>query len=178
MNDHQIIKNILKGSKDQYALLMDKYHNEIFTYVYNIVNHYQTTEDLLQEIFLKTYKNLSKYETDKSSFRTWLYRISNHHTLNYLNSKNYKTHSHTTEYQDYNHSTEEDVEQDMIKEERINQIVTAIKKVLKPKHQQIITLHYFSELSVKEISEVTNIPEKTIYNAIKSSIEKIKKEVL
>jgi DNA-directed RNA polymerase specialized sigma24 family protein len=38
-------------------------------------------------------------------------------------------------------------------------------------------LHYFSGLTVKEIGESTDIPEKTIYKAIKTSIEKIKKEV-
>lgn len=178
MNDHQIIENVLNGKKDQYALLMDKYHNEIFSYVYNIVNNYQTTEDLLQEIFLKTFRNLKKYNKDKSSFRTWLYRISNNHTINYLNSKSYKTHKVVAEYQDYNDPADEDIEASVVKEEQITKIVNAMKKVLKPKHQQIIALHYFSNLSVKEISEVTDIPEKTIYNAIKSSIQKIKKEVL
>lgn len=178
MNDQQIIQNIKKGQKDQYALLMDKYHNEIFSFVYNITNDYQTTEDLLQEIFLKIYKSLNKYDNEKSSFRTWLYRISNNHTLNYLNSKSYKTHSNNLEYQDFNQHSKEDIEAQVLKEERITQIVNAMKKVLKEKHQKIITLHYFSDLSVKEISDVTNIPEKTIYNALKSSIEKIKKEVL
>lgn len=178
MNDNQIIENVLNGKRDQYALLMDKYHNEIFSYVYNIVNNYQTTEDLLQEIFLKIYNNLTKYNKDKSAFRTWLYRISNNHTINYLNSKSYKTHSVVSEYQDFNNPSDEDIEASVLKDEQITKVVTAMKKVLKPKHQQIIALHYFSNLSVKEICEVTSIPEKTIYNAIKSSIEKIKKEVL
>ena len=157
---------------------MDKYHNEIFSFVYNITNDYQTTEDLLQEIFLKTYRNLNKYNKDKSSFRTWLYRISNNHTINYLHSNAYKTHSNNLEYLDETNKSKEDIEAQIIKEEQMNNIIKAMKKVLKPKHQQIIALHYFSNLTVKEISDVTNIPEKTIYNAIKSSIEKIKKEVL
>jgi DNA-directed RNA polymerase specialized sigma24 family protein len=39
-----------------------------------------------------------------------------------------------------------------------------------------VTLHYFSGLSVKEIREVTGVPDKTIYHALQSSIDKIKKQ--
>jgi len=52
-----------------------------------------------------------------------------------------------------------------------------MKQVLSIKHQHIVSLHYFSGLTVKEISETMTIPEKTIYKALKTSIEKIKKEV-
>jgi RNA polymerase sigma-70 factor (ECF subfamily) len=175
--DIDIIEEILKGKKDYFSVLMEKYHNEIFKYVYNILGSYETTEDILQEIFLKTFKNLKKYNSNKASFRTWLYRVSTNHTLNFLKSKDYKNNYTNSIYEEATIKSDSSIEEDIVKEEKINQIKKLIDKLLKPKHQEIMFLHYFSGLTVKEIGETTDIPEKTIYKAIKTSIEKIKKEV-
>jgi RNA polymerase sigma-70 factor (ECF subfamily) len=177
LNDLEIIESILDGDKEKFRLLMEKYHNEIFKYVYNITGNYQDTEDLLQEIFYKIYKNLKKYDSAKASFRTWLYRISKNHVLNYLNSSKAKMKNKTYEYDDSLNSTDENIEEKAVKDNQINRIIKAMKNILSDKHLQIMQLYYFSELTVKEIAETTAIPEKTIYKAIKSSIEKIKKEV-
>lgn len=176
-NDIEIINLIITGKKDHYSVLMNKYHNELFKYIYNLTYSYQTTEDLLQEIFIKTFNSLSKFNPDKASFRTWIYRISSNHTLNYLKSKQRRNDYKTELYEEGRASSNENLYEDAIKKEQIHAILLAIEKVLKPKHKQIMHLHYFSDLSVSEISESLNIPIKTIYKAIKSSIEKIKTEV-
>ena len=177
LNDLEIIELILDGDKEKFRLLMKKYHNEMFKYIYNITGNYQDTEDLLQEIFYKTYKNLKKYDSGKASFRTWLYRISKNHVLNHLNSSKSKMRNKTYEYDDSLNSTDENIEEKVVRDNQINRIITVMKEILSDKHLQIMQLYYFSELTVKEIAETTAIPEKTIYKAIKSSIEKIKKEV-
>jgi len=177
MDDRQTIINILNGHKDDYQILMDKYYKELFKYIYNMTYNYETTEDLLQEIFFKVYKKLDKFNPDKASFRTWIYRISSNHTLNFLKKKSNRLNRFTYEYDDAINEANDDVEASAIKDERINQVLKAMEKVLKPKHYQIISLHYFSNLSPREISESTGIPLKTVYKAIKSSIQKIKEEV-
>ena len=170
------IRLILQGKKDHYAILMNKYHNEIYSFVFNMLGNYEDTEDLVQEIFIKVYHNLSKYNSDKSGFRTWLYRISSNHTLNYLKSSSYRKRSNKE--LDVSHITSDiDIENEVIKERQIKSIITIMKQKLSVKHQKILMLHYFSGLSVQEISKALDIPQKTIYKALKSSIEKIKKEV-
>ena len=177
MDDIQIIKQILAGNKNDYALLMDRYYKELFKYIYNMTSSYESTEDLLQEIFMKIYKNLHKFNEDKASFRTWIYRISANHTFNFLNKKSNKFNQYTYEYDDSINQGKDDVEEKSIKEDQINRIIKAMEKVLKPKHYQIMSLHYFSDLSANEISETMGVPLKTVYKAIKSSVEKVKKEV-
>ncbi len=178
MSDIENIKRILNGDKEQYSLLMKKYYKEIFKYIYNITGNYETTEDLVQEVFFKVYNNLKKYNNQKSSFRTWLYRISNNHTINYLKSKAYKESQSTEQFEDFKQQSSIDIEKEITKEDQISQVKQAIIKLLNPKQQKIMFLHYFAHLEVKEISNVINVPEKTIYSSIKSSIEKIKKEVI
>ncbi len=176
MDDLQVIRLVLQGKTDHYGQLMERYHNEMFSFVFNMVGQYQDTEDLVQEIFFKTYENLSKYDPDKSAFRTWLYRIASNHTINYLNSAFHRKHT-ASDIDTSFLEDETDIEAEAIKAERIRMIVAAMKKRLSKKHQNIVALHYFSGLSVKEISETLDIPDKTIYKALKSSIDKIKQEV-
>ncbi|QWB99401.1 RNA polymerase sigma factor [Mycoplasmatota bacterium] len=177
MDDALIIEKILASNKNEYALLMDKYYKELFKYIYNMTNNYETTEDLLQEVFIKVFNQLHKFNPDKASFRTWIYRISHHHTINFLKKKSNQLNLYTYEYDDSINQASEDVEEKTVKDEQINIIQKAMEKVLKPKHYEIMALHYFSDLSVKEISRTTGIPLKTVYKAIESSVKKIKKEV-
>ena len=58
MDDELLITRILEGDNEEYRHLMEKYHNELFKYVYNLVDNYQDTEDLLQDIFFIFYKIL------------------------------------------------------------------------------------------------------------------------
>jgi RNA polymerase sigma-70 factor (ECF subfamily) len=177
MDNNKIIENIINGDKEQFSMLMNKYHNEIFKYVYNLTGNYQSTEDLTQEIFFKIYKNLTRYDYNKSSFRTWIYRISTNHTYNYLKSKRNIFNQSNVQYEDAYHGSEESVEDNVVNEDQMKQIVNSMKRLLKPKHYKIMSMHYFSNLTVKEIGESLSIPIKTIYKAISSSIAKIKKEV-
>ncbi|XMB73260.1 RNA polymerase sigma factor [Mycoplasmatota bacterium WC30] len=172
-----IINDILNGEIDKFSILMERYHNELFKYIYNMTDDYHLTEDLLQEIFFRIYKNLIRYDAVKSSFRTWIYRITSNYVFNHFKSSQAKLKQKTYSYDDNINSSKEDVEGQAIKNQQINEILTAMKRLLKPKHFSIMSLHFFSNLTVKEISKSMEIPEKTIYKAIKTSTEKIKKEV-
>jgi RNA polymerase sigma-70 factor (ECF subfamily) len=142
-----------------------------------MTNNFNDTEDLLQEIFYKVFMILKKFNPNKASFRTWIYRVSKNYVINHLKSANYRLHHGNYEYDDTINKSKEDIEENAINDNRIDMVLKAMSNVLSKKHFEIMHLHYFSNLTVKEISESLGIPNKTVYKAIKSSIEKIKKEV-
>lgn len=156
---------------------MEKYHNELFKYIYNLTGNVNDTEDLLQEVFIRIYDNLMRYDATRSGFRTWMYRVTTNHCYNHFKSAGYRHKQKTMLYDDQFNPASDNVEAKTVQEKQIEEILAVMKQVLKKKHYQIMMLHYFSQMSVKEISETMDVPEKTIYKAIKSSIEKIKKEV-
>jgi len=177
LSDIAIINDILNGDKEKYSILMNRYHNEIFKYIYNMVDNVEVTNDLVQEIFFKIYKKLNQYDQEKASFRTWIYRVTGNFVINYKKSKAYRYNQNKVLYDDKINKSDTEIEKEVIVNEKITEIQRVMEMVLKPKHYQIMALHYFSNLTVKEISETTKIPLKTIYKAINSSIAKIKKEV-
>ena len=80
--DIEIIEEILNGKNDYFSLLMEKYHNEIFKYVYNILGNYQTTEDLLQETLLAGISGIEKFN-GQSTVGSWLVGILKHKIMDY-----------------------------------------------------------------------------------------------
>lgn len=177
-SDNQLILSIQNGNTDAYSILMNQYHDEIYKYVYNIIGDVNQSDDVVQEIFIRVFNKLNKYDPSKAGFRTWLYRVSHNYTMNFLKSWNKKRSMEVIDEKTEMLKSKENIEAKVIKEEQMNRVLCAINKVLKQKAKKIIYLHYFSDLSPKEISEVTGIPVQTIYKSIQSSIEKIRKEVL
>lgn len=178
MRDNERIQNILNGDTNQFSFLMEKYHNEFFSYIYKITVNYETTEDLLQEFFLLSYNKLNKYNESLSSFRTWMYRVLSNFMINHLRKKKLDYYNIENE-SDFDYITDdvETVEEHIVKDEQMRQIVSVMKDVLNVKQLRIMTLHYFGGLTPREISETTEIPLKTIYKSMKTSIEKIRKVV-
>ncbi len=178
MDDTKVIEEIQHGNHDAFSIIMDRYHNELFKYIYKITVNYDTTEDLLQDFFMLLYSKVNMYKSDLSSFRTWMYRLVSNFMISYLRKREVEYFNVESENDfDYLTDSSEDTEELIIKEEQMKNIVNIMNKVLKTKQLNIMTLHYFSGLTVKEISESLKIPLKTIYKSIKSSVEKIRKEV-
>lgn len=176
MEDHVIIEQILDGQKEAYALIMRKYHHEMFRYVYNMVGEYALVEDLVQEIFIHVYTQLNRYDASKAQFRTWLYRISNNMVLNFLQSSYKKQRNQEIELNDLiadHHPDEKEDEHG----EQIELIIAAMKRVLSEKEMQMVSYHYFHDLSIQEIADIFEISHKTVYKHMQKALDKVRKEV-
>lgn len=65
----------LPRNTQSYELLVQRHMHRVYTIVYRVVNHKEEAEDITQEVFVKVYNGLRKFD-QKSSFSTWLYRIA------------------------------------------------------------------------------------------------------
>jgi RNA polymerase sigma-70 factor, ECF subfamily len=83
INDIEIIDRILDGDTDSFALIIEKYQNRIFRFIYSKVHNYDEALDLSQDILVILFESLKTFRRE-SSFSTWLYSIM----VNFL--KNYK----------------------------------------------------------------------------------------
>lgn len=175
--ENQIILNVLNGNTNAFSEIMNKYHDEIYRYVFNILGDANYSDDVVQEIFIRVFNKLKSFDSKKAGFRTWLYRVSHNYTVNYLKTWNKKRKMETLTEHNEKITSKENIEEKIVEEEKVETILIAIEKVLKQKAKNVIYLHYFSDLSPKEISEITGIPVQTIYKSIEASLEKIRNEV-
>lgn len=84
----QMIKN--PPSRDAgFDLLVKTYQQRLYWHIRKMVIDHDDTDDLLQEVFIKVWKNIDKFRED-SNLYTWLYRIATNECLNFLKSKRNK----------------------------------------------------------------------------------------
>ena len=74
-NDAYIIRRIIDGDTGSFRTLMERYSQQVFSLVVKIVSVEDDAEEITQDVFVKAYRNLSKFDF-RSSFSTWLFRIA------------------------------------------------------------------------------------------------------
>ncbi|WP_246021286.1 RNA polymerase sigma factor [Paenibacillus lentus] len=81
-----VIFKVIQGDLTQFEQIMNKYQRKIFSYCYHMLGHYAEAEDAAQDTFIKAYKNLEKYQPDKS-FEVWLYTIASNTCIDALRKR-------------------------------------------------------------------------------------------
>src|SRR5579863_7017676 len=79
-SDSVAVARVKAGDGDAYRVLVDRHTRSVFRLAYRMTGNEQDSEDVVQETFLRAYKQLHRYEA-RASFATWLYRIAANYSL-------------------------------------------------------------------------------------------------
>lgn len=83
--------NLLKLKDSQaFSYLYDNYSSAIWGVIYRMTENSESSEDILQEAFIKIWNNLDNYDSSKGKLFTWMLNITRNLTIDNLRSKNYK----------------------------------------------------------------------------------------
>lgn len=161
---------------EAFGELVSKYKERLYWHIRNIIKNHDDTDDVLQNTFLKIYKNIHAFKGN-SQLYSWMYRIATNEAINFLNQKSKKLHISSEELQEKiidNLETDVYFEGDKIQLE----LQKAIAK-LPEKQQQVFNMKYFQELKYKEISNILGTSEgalKASYHIAVKKIEEFLKE--
>jgi RNA polymerase sigma-70 factor (ECF subfamily) len=159
--------------KDDEPLLdemMSLYGQDILQLVYSYVKDAVVAEDLTQEIFIKCYKALPTYN-QQSNIRTWLWRIAINHCKDYRKSWYFRKVSTAEEEQDW--TSTDNVEEEVIQQDEDRQLAVAVME-LPIQYRELIYLHYFQEMKLKEISEITGVKLGTVKTRMRQAKRRLK----
>ncbi len=159
LSDKEIVANILNGSIHDFALIVKNTEKLVAQMVRKMVTNEDDQKDLVQDIYLKAYKNLASFQF-KSKISTWIANIAYHTTINYLQKKKIPIIGIENTI-DTNFTLNDNPELTAIKTETIEILNAEIAK-LPPLYKTLIILYHLEELPNKEIAEITNLPEGTI----------------
>jgi RNA polymerase sigma-70 factor (ECF subfamily) len=84
--DHALLEGTLAGDEDAFAELVGRYRNQITSYIYRMVNDYDTAVDLAQETFIRVYRAAGRYQTTHA-FSTYIYRIATNVAISELRKR-------------------------------------------------------------------------------------------
>jgi RNA polymerase sigma-70 factor (ECF subfamily) len=87
MDDEEAIERVLAGDINCFGALVDKYQNKVLGMIYNMTRDRHLSEDLGQDVFLDAYRSLARFDSARSRFSTWLYRIAQNKAINALRKR-------------------------------------------------------------------------------------------
>jgi RNA polymerase sigma-70 factor (ECF subfamily) len=170
LDDRQLVARILAGDRDGFADLVARYDKRIVNYVYRMTHRYEEAHDLAQEIFLKVFLALDRYDP-KFQFSTWIFRIAQNSAIDALRKKSLPQVS-LSRTDDESQGKEREFAdpgvspyRDLRNKQLSGAIDQAVQK-LPPDYRELIQLRHFAELSYEEIAEMKKMPLGTVKNKL------------
>ncbi len=161
VTDEVLAHRVQDGDTTAFGEIMKRYETRLTRYGRRYLAREEDIEDVIQDVFLKTYQNMQSYNS-AYRFSPWIYRIAHNAFVNVLRKRKHRT----FEFVDFDtfvsplsFSQPQEVEAESTK---LKKVIEEHLKELAPKYREIIILHYFEELSYDEIAEVLHIPIGTV----------------
>jgi RNA polymerase sigma factor (sigma-70 family) len=170
--EEELIALLQNQDATAFSYLYDNYSGALSGVIMRMVDDAQLAEDILQETFIKIWKNFNQYDASKGRLFTWMVNITRNYTIDTLRSKGYKKQQKISE-------DENVVSNYRDKQFNTNQFdsIGLRKQVqtLKPDQKIIIDLAYFGGYTQEEISKEMKIPLGTVKTRMRSAIMELRK---
>lgn len=160
-------------SKDEKAFnyLYDNYSGALYGVIFKVLNQEELANDLLQEVFVKIWKNIDQYDSSKGRLYTWMLNIARNLAIDMLRSKRFQQDQKTSDIEktvsanDSRSSSSHNIDTLGLQKSVLN---------LKPEFRILIDLAYFQGFTQEEISKTLNIPLGTVKTRLRNAILELK----
>lgn len=170
--DEQVLVEAAKKNPANFAVLYDKYYEQIFRFIYQRIDDKEQAFDTCQQVFVKALENLHKYEFRGVPFASWLYRIASSEVNNLFRSQKVQRTVNIDSVSIY--GIIEEIQESKI-EEYHDKIVTIIAEKLEDDELQLIEMRFFEKRSFKEMGEILEITENNAKVKTYRILDKLKK---
>ncbi|NMP31006.1 sigma-70 family RNA polymerase sigma factor [Thalassotalea sp. M1531] len=170
-SDEALIKQALKGSKSAWEGLVKRYESGIYNYAYRMVNHPDDAMDLMQDIFIAVFRNLSSFRGD-SPFKGWLFKIAHYRCIEYYRKKKpLQSIDDTPEQED--ESEESCPEYDLTQGQENKALHLAMQRL--PFNQKLmVEMKFFQHFTFEDIANQLGISTNTAKSRLYSALDKLK----
>ncbi len=163
IKDTELVERVQQGDTSAFRGLVEKYKDVSFSLACSVIKDESLAEDVLQDAFIKAFRNIHKFR-GKSSFSTWLYRIVVNACYDEHRRKKKSIYSGLDEAEMLEADNRSDNDS-IFHRDRSRYITDALKR-MKPDEALILRLYYLCELGLSEIKEITGFGESKIKVAL------------
>lgn len=160
-----------KTAAKAFSLLMDAYTEPLYWHIRKMVANHDDANDLLQNVFLKTWRNIHNFRGD-AKLSTWLFKIAINESLNFLNQERQKR--EMTDSSDGNYLIKNIESDPHFDGEEIETELLKAVAALPEKQRLVFNMRYYDEMKYEEISDILG----TSVGALKASYHHAVKKVL
>ena len=163
LDDSGLVSDYLAGETRAFDVLVERYQSRLLNFVYRIVGDRERAEDLVQEVFIRVYRHLARFDKSKK-FSTWIYTIASNLGKNELRNRSRNPlvlfTSITQGWEDEERPLEfEDTSSrpdDLFRKRHVKALVEASVAQLPQHHKEVFVLREIEGRSYEEIAEITH----------------------
>ena len=161
--DNLFVKRYLDGDQNSLKLLIDKYTPVIYNFSSRFVGVDQA-KDVTQEVFIKVWKNIKRFDKEKAQFKTWIFTVSRNTITDYLRKKKTIPFSNVLEEDliEENIKDEADLPDEVSQKLQDKEMLLKVLEEIPILYREVLILHYQEDLTFREIGEVLGKPLNTV----------------
>jgi len=170
---HELILLLKQKSRKGFSELYDKYSAVLYGIICRIIKDTTAAEDVLQEAFVKVWKNIEQYDEGKGTFFTWLLNITRYTAIDHLRSR-----QHKQELRNQSLGDNEYIQDTFYV--HINEEYTGLRNLvakLEPKYREIIDLVYFWGYTQDDVSKMLNLPLGTVKTRARMGLQILRNQL-
>ncbi len=180
--DEQLVNDYLKGDETALEILIRRYLKPVYIFAYRQVGNLRDAEDITQEVFIKAWRHLKKFDCNKS-FKTWIFSIARNATIDFLRKKKIAPFSELENEDSENSMAETVVDpaplpQEIFDRKNLAQELAVAMEKLSPKYRTVLFLHYNDHFTFQEIADITGEPINTVKSRHQRAITKLRELLL
>ena len=178
-SDAQLIHLTLEGDDTAFAELVEKYQRQVHTLVWKKIGDFHFAEELTQDTFLRAYQQLRTLKKPQL-FAGWLYVIASNLCITWLRNKDIRTQLQDKvdirqpEDSTYSEYVATENKRSLAETQRI--VVEKLLAKLKESERTVMTLHYFGEMSCKEIGAFLGVSANTVKSRLHRAQQRLQKD--
>lgn len=178
-NDVQLIHRCLEGDDAAFSEIVEKYQRQVHALVWKKIGDYHFAEELTQDTFLRAYQQLRTLKKPQL-FAGWLYVIASNLCNTWLRNKNIRTQLEekidNTQPEETTYSKYVATENKRSSAETQRFVVEKLLAKLKESERTVMTLHYYGDMSCKEIGDFLGVSVNTVKSRLHRAQQRLQKD--
>ncbi len=173
-----LVAEAIEGSELAFRTLVERYQRPVFSLVLRMVRDHGIAEDVTQEVFVKAWVALSRYDP-RRRFASWLFKIASNAAIDQLRRKKLPTTPIETSDADQSSILDriEDERSEspdtLVKRRELSAALEAAVAALRPEYRLVVLLRFREELPYRDIAEATGMPLGTV----KTNLRRARREI-
>jgi len=177
--DNILIQQYLKGDNESFEILLTKYKQRIYSFIYSKIKDRDIADDVFQDTFIKVIQTLKKGAyNEEGRFVSWVFRIAHNLIIDHFRRQQrmpmYDTYDHEQDVF-YRLSEPSKNIEDMIIDSQIKSDITALMLELPENQYEVLKMRLFQDMSFKEIAERTNVSINTSLGRMRYGLINLRK---
>ena len=167
----RLVDGARNGDANAFGALYDRFQPEIVRYLAHRTGDPDIAEDLAQQVFLKAWQAILRYESRGVPFKAWLYRMAHNQMVDHFRSRR-----PTTDLEGIDPPEEAEAEALVLTAET-NAVLQAALEQLSEDHRQVLVLRFLMEKSAREISEIMGRKEVTVRGLQMRALQALRRQI-